>query len=133
MGFDVVRRVRWGNVGRAVGAVALVAAVVAWPRLAAAPARVPEREAVPVVGGPAGTSARPRREPRVRRDREPRQVGRRREPRVRRDRERRQVVRRREPRVRRPHAVVVAPPVRAPTPAPTVDPAQAEFGFEGGG
>ena len=53
-------RVRWGNVGRAVAAVAVVALVVAWPRLDGGPLEVPGGAAVPVAPTPAGDAgARP--------------------------------------------------------------------------
>src|SRR4051794_24700803 len=52
MGFDGLRRVRWGNVGRAAGAVALVAAVVAWPRLTPPAPQVPGSEPRPLVEAP---------------------------------------------------------------------------------
>ena len=42
MGSDVLRRVRWRNVGRACGAVLVVAALVAWPRLDPAAPRLPD-------------------------------------------------------------------------------------------
>ena len=45
-------RVRWGNVGRAVAAVAVVALVVAWPRLDGGPLEVPGGAAVPVAPAP---------------------------------------------------------------------------------
>jgi len=46
---DLLRRVRWGNVGRAVAVVAAVAAIVAWPRLEPAPPRLPPDRATPLV------------------------------------------------------------------------------------
>src|SRR4051812_50057883 len=57
MGFDGLRRVRWRNVGRAAGAIALVAAVVAWPRLTPPAPEVPGSEPRPLVEAP---SAGPR-------------------------------------------------------------------------
>ena len=44
-------RVRWGNVGRAAGAVAVAGLVVAWPRLDGGQGEVPSGRAVPVVRG----------------------------------------------------------------------------------
>jgi hypothetical protein len=141
MGFDVLRRVRWRNVGRVVGAVALVAAVVAWPRLTAPAPRVPGSQPVPLVGPNVvgrGDRVGTRRRGQVQRRRD----GRRRRPegRVRRPGKRRQVRQRGHDRARRRRAVVVAPPVPALTPVappraparPPTDPAQTEFGFEGG-
>jgi hypothetical protein len=134
MGFDVLRRVRWRNAGRVVGAVALVAAVVAWPRLTAPAPRVPGSQPVPLVGR-APKRVSPPRDGRVRRQQQRR--GRRKVPRAR-GGNRRQVGRRGRGRVRRGRAVVVAPPVPARTPVapppapPPSDPAQTEFGFEGG-
>jgi hypothetical protein len=52
MGSDVLRRVRWGNVARAVGVVVVVAAVVAWPRLTPPQPMVPGPEARPLVTDP---------------------------------------------------------------------------------
>jgi hypothetical protein len=57
-------RVRWGNVGRALGLVALVALVAAWPALAPDAPVVPAREAVPVVPAPGATPV-PRVRPHV--------------------------------------------------------------------
>src|SRR5262245_63934662 len=48
----MVARVRWGNVGRACAAAAVVALVVAWPRLEGAAPRLPGDGVVPVVAGP---------------------------------------------------------------------------------
>jgi serine/threonine-protein kinase len=130
MGFELLRRVRWGNVGRALGALVLVAAVVAWPRLTAPAPRVPGGDAMPLV--------QPGREGRG--ESRVRPVRRRPERRARRPERRR---RRGPGRVRRRREVVVAPPAPAPAPvpppaapaapaAPPVDPAQTEFGFEDG-
>jgi hypothetical protein len=131
-------RVRWGNVGRAGAGVALVALVVAWPRLAGPVPEVPGGEARPVVAGPvevpAGSVATPRKRAAIPRKR--RVVPRVATPRKRRHRrtahrgEARMVVR---PSavvapVVTPPAAVSPPPVSAP--APTVDPAEREFGFE---
>jgi len=49
MGSDLLRRVRWSNVARVVAAVAVVAAIVAWPRLGPPRPRVPDRAARPLV------------------------------------------------------------------------------------
>ena len=45
-------RVRWGNVGRAVAAVAVAALVIAWPRLDGGPVEVPSGAPVPVAPTP---------------------------------------------------------------------------------
>ena len=44
------RRLRWGNVARTAGAVAVVAVVVAWPRLAPPDPAMPGNEAAPLAG-----------------------------------------------------------------------------------
>src|SRR3954468_15760316 len=49
MGPDVLRRVRWGNVALTAAVLAALAAVIAWPRLAPAPSRLPSDTAQPVV------------------------------------------------------------------------------------
>ena len=49
-GMSVWDRIRWVNVGRAVLALAALAVIVAWPRLAAPPPAVPDGTAVPVAG-----------------------------------------------------------------------------------
>jgi hypothetical protein len=49
MGSDLVRRVRWRNVARAGAVVAVVATVVAWPRLTPPPPRLPDRAPRPLV------------------------------------------------------------------------------------
>ena len=59
MGLDLLRRIRWGNVGRLAGAAALVAAVVAWPRLAPPEPALPERAARPLDGLGAAPAATP--------------------------------------------------------------------------
>jgi hypothetical protein len=132
-------RVRWGNVGRALGLVALVALVVAWPALAPEAPVVPGREAVPVV-------PRVAPEPRVRLPRvvRPRRVRPRRRvpPAVRRRPERRvvRVVRRAGEGGGSAAPVRPAPVVTAAPPAPAVqgapapadpDPVLREFGPEG--
>ena len=69
-------RVRWGNVARALGVVAVMGVVVAWPVLAPEAPVVPGREAVPVVEGPRAVPRAPVVRPRVVRPRrvEPRRV-----------------------------------------------------------
>jgi hypothetical protein len=64
---DVLRRVRWGNVALAATVIAVLAAVVAWPRLASAPPALPPDTARPLVrdepaGGeaPASNATKPR-------------------------------------------------------------------------
>jgi hypothetical protein len=54
MGHDILRRVRWGNVARAGMAVAVLAAVVAWPRLAPRDPALPPPDAAPVAAPLAG-------------------------------------------------------------------------------
>src|SRR3954451_18837888 len=49
MGPDVLRRVRWGNVALTAAVLAALADVIAWPRLAPAPSRLPSDTAQPVV------------------------------------------------------------------------------------
>ena len=150
-------RVRWGNVGRAVAAVAVLALVVAWPRLDGGPLEVPGGAAVPVAPTPAGAAgagreaAPPRAapEPGERARRHGRSVTQRElrapspaapRPKARRERRRRRTA----PRsvapapAATPRTVAPAPPpavAPAPNPAPppaaaTVDPAEREFGFE---
>src|SRR3954453_16069382 len=53
---SLTRRIRWGNVGRLAAVLGVAALVVAWPRLAPAPPRVPAREPVAVEPAP---TARP--------------------------------------------------------------------------
>jgi len=142
------RRVRWGNVGRLAGGLALVALVVAWPRVAGEAPRVPDGVARGVEGaaGPAEAaferrdrppSARPgggeeRRERPKRTKRrvdEPRHESAPAEPVAPQSAEPVAPV---EP-VAPPPAEPVAPaePVTpAPPPAPSIDPAELEFGFE---
>jgi hypothetical protein len=138
MGSDLLRRVRWRNVGRTAGAVAVVVVVVAWPRLSQPAPRLPDPVdrplAAPEVAPPPLTSRR-RREvarPRVRGPERRRRAPRRRRHEPRRDAADDAVV--------APDAAVVAPrddavPPReevAPPPraAPSPDAAQREFGFE---
>jgi hypothetical protein len=59
MGPDVLRRIRWGNVGRLAGAAALLAAVVAWPRLAPPDPAMPGNAARPLDGLGAAPTATP--------------------------------------------------------------------------
>src|SRR5215211_2261033 len=158
-------RVRWGNVGRALGAVALVALVVAWPRLRADAPVVPGGAAVPVerewrsappgAAGPAPVRERDGRARRVApavpgrgriapvRERDGR--ARRGAPAAPADR-RTAPVKQRDGRARRGAPAAPAdrrtapvkerdePPPRVapsvPAPAPTIDPAELEFGFE---
>jgi hypothetical protein len=55
---DVLRRVRWGNVALAATVITILAAVVAWPRLAPAPPALPPDTARPLVSDePAGGAA----------------------------------------------------------------------------
>src|SRR4051794_41547987 len=51
-GMDVLRRVRWENVGRAAAAVLALGVVIAWPRLAPDAPRVPAAGLVPLDRGP---------------------------------------------------------------------------------
>jgi hypothetical protein len=148
MGSELLRRVRWRNVGRACGVVLVVAAVVAWPRLNSSAPRVPDPAGRPLVA-PTARPRRPITPPRTERQRataDP--TGRRR--RVRRRHEvvtpARNAAKERdemEPADERdgvaepaqPDDVVVAPTVVPPAPTPSTepdpDPAQQEFGFEG--
>src|SRR3954454_24511014 len=48
---DLRRRVRWGNVARAVGAVLALTAVVAWARLSPGAPRLPSDGAEALIGG----------------------------------------------------------------------------------
>jgi hypothetical protein len=60
MGSDLLRRIRWGNVGRLVGALAVIAAVAAWPRLAPPQPALPDEVARPLDGlGVAAPTATP--------------------------------------------------------------------------
>jgi hypothetical protein len=150
-------RVRWGNVGRVAGAVAVVAVVVAWPRLGDDPVVVPGGDAVPlapvapsrtprVVPTPTGTES-PRSAPTPRPA--PTPVGTAQLGRAREQSERRRRAWRRQPRdevaptapppaapppaAPPPAAPTAPPPARPappPPPAPTVDAAEREFGFE---
>jgi len=138
MGPDVLHRVRWRNLARAGAAVAVVAAVVAWPRVGPPEPRVPEAGAVPLVepaATPGETEAVPPVEPvatpvvrervRPRRKREPR-------------RRRRAIVRDRAGAGRAESAPSeqsrppVAPPAAPRIAPPSADPVQEEFGIEGG-
>ena len=56
---DVLRRVRWGNLTVACGALLCLGAVVAWPRLGPSAPRLPPDAATPLVkaaGGQGGES-----------------------------------------------------------------------------
>jgi hypothetical protein len=141
------RRVRWGNVGRVAGAVAVVALVVAWPRLGGDPLVAPGGVVVPLATpNPSDPPAPPRAAPRRRVVPTPTataQIGKPRKP-ARSRRARRAKPRhpappagvRVTPRVAATPAQPVAPAPQAPTraaprpPAPTIDPAEREFGFE---
>jgi hypothetical protein len=141
MASDLLRRVRWRNVGRAVGAVVLIVAVVAWPRLSPPAPRLPDSvdrplvEPTPRPPAPAVQRPAPRRRPRERARRgveRPREVA----PPAARD----EVA----PARRRPAPPPVSDEIVAPegpdnvavtptptiAPSPSVDPAQREFGFE---
>jgi len=149
MGSELLRRVRWSNVGRACGVLLVVAAVVAWPRLNSSAPRLPDPAGRPLVKPPA-QPRRPATHPPRERQRAP----------IDRDGRRRRVPRRHEiaeparpddvvvaPTVVPPPSAVVPPPstvvppptvvppaaTRVPTPSaqPDPDPAQQEFGFEG--
>ncbi|HEX2410558.1 MAG TPA: hypothetical protein VHJ39_05285 [Solirubrobacteraceae bacterium] len=50
MGPEALRRIRWGNVGRLAGGLAVIAAVVAWPRLAPPQPALPSEVARPLDG-----------------------------------------------------------------------------------
>jgi hypothetical protein len=143
MGSELLCRVRWRNVSRAVLAVSVVAAVVAWPRLAPREPRVPDLAARPLPAAPVVT---PESTPRPRVVRPPRQRRHRpvvtRHPRVRRRREtvgpRVVVPPRNNPGIEGGGAAArpvvgggtPAAPSPAPPPAPTPDLPEAEFGFE---
>jgi hypothetical protein len=129
---DVLRRVRWGNVARVVVVAVVVGAIVAWPRLTPPAPSLPGGEARPLVEPAPRTEVKRRDRARARRghlELKPR-------------------VRRRDRSRAAAPAEVVAPPEPAPgasvapseaptgggaVPAPPVDdPAQVEFGIEGG-
>jgi hypothetical protein len=149
MGSDVLRRVRWGNVARAVGVVVVVAAVVAWPRLTPPQPAVPGPEARPLVTDPPhGPDPRSDRKARRRESRAGRPDARRRNhqagrpgtnarrPRTGRRRDRQQrpggdVHDRANPAPSAPAPAPVSTPGPEPAP-PDADPAQTEFGFEDG-
>jgi hypothetical protein len=59
MGPDLLRRIRWGNVGRLAGALAVIAAVAAWPRLAPPQPALPDEVARPLDGLGAAPTATP--------------------------------------------------------------------------
>jgi len=154
---DVLRRVRWGNVARALGVLAVAGVIVAWPRLTPPEPSVPEPAPRPLVEPrDRAVEPAPLTEAELRGgERAPREDGR--ERRSRRGDGSRSLGRSGD-RPRRPHREarvgrqdggrgdggespgVVAPapsqpsaPARGPMPAaPVIDPAQAEFGIEGG-
>jgi hypothetical protein len=69
MGSDGVwRRIRWGNVARLAGLVALALLVVTWPRLGGRAPRLPPAAPVPIVTKPPGAKRPARREPLARRE-----------------------------------------------------------------
>ena len=129
---DVLRRVRWGNVARVVVVAVVVGAIVAWPRLTPPAPSLPGGEARPLVEPAPRTEVKRRDRARARRG----------------HLELKRRVRRRDPPRAAAPAEVVAPPEPAPgasvapseaptgggaVPAPPVDdPAQLEFGIEGG-
>jgi hypothetical protein len=128
------RRVRWGNVGRAVAVFAVVAAVVAWPRLEPGPPQLPSDAATPVATPsplPVTTPSPHPRPPQGRVVPEParrRRVG---------SRRRARAPRRRNAPAGRPTPTPRAtPPVATPRALPAAtqapDPAVREFSFEVG-
>src|SRR5262245_15797432 len=64
---DLLRRVRWGNLGRVAGLAVVVVLVVAWPRLEPAPPKLPGDGARPVVVDGRGSAPRGEKERPVRR------------------------------------------------------------------
>jgi len=151
MALDLLHRLRWRNLARAIAVVALVGVVVAWPRVGPPPSRPPGSAAVPLVKPAAPVVAAPgdgrppvresgRRRAAKRSERAPRPRAPKRPQRA----PRRAVVRRPEAMPRRRDAVPPvagsgqgASPVRrepaVPHAAPpSQDPVQAEFGIEGG-
>jgi hypothetical protein len=136
MALDVLHRLRWRNLGRAVAAVIVVVAVVAWPRFGAPQPRLPGSAAVPLVepapprvveAAPPMVRERPKRRGKRARRRARRPVHPRRQPAKRRPR-REGVARQASP----PRTVAQAPVARPPAVVPSVDPVQEEFGIEGG-
>jgi hypothetical protein len=59
MGPDLLRRIRWGNVGRLAGAVAVIGAVAAWPLLAPPKPTLPGEAARPLDGLASPTATPP--------------------------------------------------------------------------
>jgi hypothetical protein len=59
MGPDLLRRIRWGNVGRLAGAVAVIGAVAAWPLLAPPKPALPGEAARPLDGLASPTATPP--------------------------------------------------------------------------
>ena len=133
---DVLRRVRWGNVARVVVVAVVVGAIVAWPRLTPPAPSLPGGEARPLVEPAPRTEVKRRDRARARRGHLELK------PRVRRRDLERRGDRSRAGEVVAPREVVPpggdVAPSEAPTgggavPAPPVDdPAQLEFGIEGG-
>jgi hypothetical protein len=125
-------RVRWANVGRAAVVLGLLAAAVAWPRLAPPAPRLPSDEATPLATPmPSVSSPNVKAEPPRPRRKRPEKRRRRRPV------ERKPV--RREPPPRAgtpvPTPAAPAPPRARPAPAPSfrpADPATTEFSFEEG-
>jgi hypothetical protein len=73
MGPEALRRIRWSNVGRLAGGLAVIAAVVAWPRLAPPQPALPSEVARPLDGLGIDPAATPPAELLVPRPRKPRQ------------------------------------------------------------
>jgi hypothetical protein len=118
------RRVKWGNVGRAAGALAAVAAVALWPDPEeGAPGPAPAealgelRRQIPPAGTPATPAITRERATRVREGRRP-------NPRSRVGHRTEQPRQRSAPSPRLPAPGLRQPPARVPAPAP------GEFGFE---
>ena len=139
MGFDLLARLRWGNIARAAAILVAAAAVAAWPRLAPAPPRVPDAVPRPVEGdmGERSGVASPRGEGRqVERRRvvpprgERRQVRRRgRLPRVAKSRRRPALLYQDDSQAGQRPLPAQPPPPPPAQPAP-LDPAEREFSFE---
>ncbi len=133
---DVLRRVRWGNVALAAAAATVLAAVVAWPRLAPAPPALPPDAATPLVTGPAKTRAqggaktRPRGRARTRATERPRTRARRATTHRAKPRGPRRPAKTRGPTRPSPPAPARSPPRVVATPRA---PAAGEFSFERGG
>ncbi len=152
MRFDLLRRLRWGNVAFTVAALVAAISVVEAALDPAPPPRLPSDRAAPLIAGearprmaakPPVPAKSPAQEPtrRARRAAPPRRV--RRRPARRRERQRpapaparRPVARRTQAQPPRPAKVVpppaVASPVRSPSAPTAAKPGRGEFGFEGG-